>query len=32
MIARGTLAFKVTNDVEVESERSKEPVGNTTQS
>ena len=32
MIARGTLAFKVTNAVEVESERSKEPVKKTTES
>jgi hyperosmotically inducible protein len=32
MIARGTLAFKVTNAVEVESERTKEPAGKTTQS
>jgi hyperosmotically inducible periplasmic protein len=32
MIARGTLAFKVTNDVEVESERSKEPARKTTES
>jgi hyperosmotically inducible protein len=32
MIARGTLAFKVTNDVEVESERTKEPVRKTTES
>ncbi len=32
MIARGTLAFKVTNAVEVESERTKEPVRKTTQS
>jgi hyperosmotically inducible periplasmic protein len=32
MIARGTLAFGVSNQVEVESERSKEPVRKTTQS
>ncbi len=32
MIARGTLAFKVTNQVEVESERTKEPVPKTTDS
>jgi hyperosmotically inducible protein len=32
MIARGTLAFKVTNEVEVEGERPKEPVRNTTES
>ncbi len=32
MIARGTLAFKVTNAVEVESERTKEPVRKTTES
>jgi hyperosmotically inducible periplasmic protein len=32
MIARGTLAFKVTNAVEVESERTKEPARKTTQS
>jgi hyperosmotically inducible protein len=32
MIARGTLAFKVTNDVEVESERAKEPARKTTES
>jgi osmotically-inducible protein OsmY len=32
MIARGTLAFQVTNRVEVESERSKEPASKTTQS
>jgi hyperosmotically inducible protein len=31
MIARGTLAFKVTNAVEVESERTKEPVRKATQ-
>jgi hyperosmotically inducible protein len=30
MIARGTLAFEVTNAVEVESERTKEPAGKTT--
>ena len=32
MIARGTLAFRVDNQVEVESERPKEPVQKTTQS
>jgi hyperosmotically inducible protein len=32
MIARGTLAFKVTNAVEVESERTKEPARRTTES
>jgi len=32
MIARGTLAFKVTNAVEVESERTKEPVRKTSES
>lgn len=32
MIARGTLAFKVDNQVEVESERTKEPVKKTTES
>jgi osmotically-inducible protein OsmY len=32
MIARGTLAFRVTNQVEVESERSKEPVRTTNES
>ena len=32
MIARGTLAFKVTNSVEVESERPKEPARTPTQS
>ena len=32
MIARGTLAFDVSNQVEVESERPKEPVQKSTQS
>jgi hyperosmotically inducible protein len=32
MIARGTMAFRVTNEVEVENERTKEPVRKTTTS